>query len=107
MTRSAVAAGSTVVRTVATLFEKNTSGTDDVTLAVFVSIPALSGLTNTETLAEAPPASVPRAQWMSPALFVQVPCDAEAPTKLTPAGRGSRTATLFASNEPPLVTVIE
>jgi hypothetical protein len=96
----------TVVEVVAELFAVTGSGVVEVTLAVFVSVPAAVGVTTMVMVAVAAFANVPRLQ-VTVVVPEHEPVDAVAETKVTPAGNPSVTATPWAASGPLLVTVIE
>jgi hypothetical protein len=96
----------TVVEVVAVLLEGIGSGVLEVTLTVFVSVPAAAGVTTIVMVAVAPFAKVPRVQ-VTVVVPEQVPTEVDEETKLAPAGNTSVTDTLWAASGPPLETVIE
>ena len=96
----------TVVEVVAVLLEGIGSGVVDVTLTVFVSVPAAVGVTMMVMVAVAPFAKVPRLQ-VTVVVPEQVPTDVDEETKVAPAGNTSVTDTLWAESGPPFETVIE
>ena len=92
------------------LFAGSGSGVDAVTLTVFVTVPALEGLTTMVTMAERDGSIVPRAQVtrpsdLPPPARVQDPCIAVADTNVT-SGNWSVRVTPLAAPEPRLLTVI-
>jgi hypothetical protein len=96
----------TVVEVVAELFVVTGSGVAEVTLTVFVSVPAAVGVTTMVMVAVAAFAKVPRLQ-VTAAVPEHEPVDVVAETKVTPAGNVSVTDTPWAESGPLFVTVIE
>src|SRR5438093_8997627 len=98
---------SALVAVVAVLFAltRSTSGLDTVT--VLVMFPAARTCTTRVSVATAPLLIAPKEQVNTPALWLQLPWDGVADTKLTPDGNASLSVTLDATPGPALFTVIE
>jgi hypothetical protein len=99
------APGSTTVCTLASLLALTGSETLDATLALFVIVPAVGGVTVIVEVALAPLASVPREHVTVPDCSEQLPWDALAEPKVTPAGSVSVRVTALALEGPSLVAV--
>ena len=99
------AAGSTVVWALAELLAVAGSCVLDATLAWFVIVPGLCGLTLTSAVALPLAASAPRGQVTVPDACEQVPWDGVADTNTTPTGRVSVRTTAAAPEGPAFWTV--
>ena len=84
------------------LFGRLGSGTELVTVAELLSVPAVVGMTLMVTVAVPLLASVPRAQ-VTLLVPLQLPCEAVAETKVTFAGSASEVVTPVAASGPLLV----
>jgi hypothetical protein len=93
-----------LVVAVAELLAGLLSASEDDTVAVLVIVPAATGVTTMLTVAEAPPAIVPRLH-VTVDVPAQFPCEGVAEMKVIPAGRVSVRITPLAVEGPLLVTI--